>query len=161
MSLIPHPILSAGLVLVWLLLNEFSLGHLVLGLIIALVSSWALGAIEGDRVRWRNPRTVFRLFCIVGLDIIRSNIAVASLILSGGRHGARRSAFIPIPLKMTDPVGLAVLAMIITATPGTAWIEHDTDQNVLLLHVYDVIDEEAWISLIQTRYESLLREIFE
>lgn len=157
---IPHPLLSAALVLVWLLLNSFSLGHLVLGTIIALIGGWAMGAIEPARLRIRKPFKIIALFGIVFVDIIRSNIAVARLILSRDRGGARVSGFVRVPLKIRDPAPLAVLAMILTATPGTAWLEFDAESGVLLLHVFDYRDEEDWVHLVGTRYETLLLEVF-
>lgn len=157
---LPHPILSVSLVFVWLLLNRFSLGHLVLGTGIAVVAGWALGALEPQRLRLRNPRAMVKLFFIVGYDIIRSNIAVAVLILTGGRHGQRHSAFIRVPLRLRSEAALAVLAIIMTATPGTAWLEYDPDSGVLLLHVFDMREGDDWVRLIGDRYESLLLEIF-
>ena len=81
-------------------------------------------------------------------------------MLTNGRHGARRSAFVPIALRLRDPVPLALLAAIVTATPGTAWLEYDPSSGMLLLHVFDMIDEDEWRSLIRDRYEALLMEAF-
>lgn len=158
--LVPHPLLSLALVLMWLLLTRFSLGHLVLGAVIALIAGWALGKVEPERPRLRRIWPLIRLMGIVSVDIIRSNIAVAGLILTRGRHGARKSAFVDIPLRLDDPVPLALLAMIITATPGTAWLEYDEQTGILLLHVFDMVDEAAWQDLIANRYEALLMEAF-
>lgn len=158
--LLPHPLLSLLLILMWLLLTSFSLGHLVLGTLIALIAGWALGKIEPEAPRIRRIWPLIRLMGIVSADIVRSNIAVAALILTGGRKGARRSAFVDIPLRLQDPVPLALLAMIVTATPGTAWLDHDPDSGVLLLHVFDMVDEDGWRHLIRDRYEALLLEAF-
>ncbi len=75
-------------------------------------------------------------------------------------EGGRRSAFVEIPLRLRDPVPLALLAMILTATPGTAWLEYDPETGVLLVHVFDRIDDETWRTLIRDRYEALLLEAF-
>jgi multicomponent K+:H+ antiporter subunit E len=66
-----------------------------------------------------------------------------------------------VPLTLKDPHGLAVLAGIITSTPGTVWVEHDVETGTLTLHVLDLRDENAWIAWVQEPYERLLREIFE
>ncbi len=66
-----------------------------------------------------------------------------------------------ILLDMRNPYGLAALACIITATPGTVWVEYNSADNTLLLHVLDLIDEEQWVRIIKERYESRLMEIFE
>ncbi|NGM46187.1 Na+/H+ antiporter subunit E [Rhodobacter sp. SGA-6-6] len=158
---LPHPLLSLGLVFVWLLLTRFSLGHLILGTVIAGFAGWAFARIEPDRPRIRAYLPLVRLALVVGLDIIRSNWAVALLMLTNGRHGARNSAFVEIPLRLRDPVGLSLLAMIVTATPGTAWLEYDAETGVLLLHVFDMIETDDWPALICGRYEARLLEAFE
>ncbi|PZQ97002.1 MAG: Na+/H+ antiporter subunit E [Cereibacter sphaeroides] len=158
--LVPHPLLSLALLFMWLLLNRFSLGHLVLGTAIALVAGWALSAIEPAGPRPRRLLTSARLFGIVFLDIIRSNIAVAKLILTDRRGNGRQPGFVEIPLRLRDPVPLAILSIIVTATPGTAWVEYDPERSSLLLHVLDLVEEDEWRRLIGDRYEALLLEVF-
>lgn len=158
---LPYPLLSLGLLLMWLLLTQFSAGHLVLGSAIAITAGLVYAKLEPAPIRPRAFWPLLRLAGIVGLDIIRSNIAVAGLMLTNGRHGARRSAFVEIPLRLRNPVGLTLLGIIVTATPGTAWLEYDAASGTLLLHVFDMVDEGDWIALIRDRYEALLLEAFE
>ncbi|VDC23433.1 Na+/H+ antiporter subunit E [Pseudogemmobacter humi] len=158
--LFPHPLLSLALVAVWLLLNSFSLGHLILGTVVATLAARAFAAVEPERVKLRRPMALVKLFFIVGADIIRSNIAVAVLILTRGRHGLRHSAFVEIPLRLRHPAPLSLLAMIVTATPGTAWVDYDEETGILLLHVFDMVDTADWKTLIRDRYEELLLESF-
>jgi multicomponent K+:H+ antiporter subunit E len=159
--LVPHPLLTVGLVLIWLMLTRFSLGHLLLGTIVALVAGWAMSALRPERPNLRRWSAIPPLLAIVGWDILRSNVAVAWLILSGGRGRTRRSGFLHVSLRLRHPSALAILAIIITATPGTAWLEYDRETGVLLLHVFDLVDEAEWLDLIQNRYEARLLEIFE
>jgi multicomponent K+:H+ antiporter subunit E len=159
--LVPHPALSLLLLLMWLLLTRVSAGHLVLGSIIALTAGWAMTGLHPQGSRLRRWDLIAKLVTIVTLDIIRSNIAVAWLIMSGGRNGERRSDFIEIALDLRSQSALAVLAIILTATPGTAWLEYKPTIGTLLLHVFDVVDEATWHDLIKNRYEALLLEIFE
>ena len=91
---------------------------------------------------------------------VRSNFSVMTIILFK-RERNRKSGFLTIPLDILDPMGLAVLATILTATPGSAWLEYNSSQRTLLIHVLDDVDEAAWINLIKNRYEKLLMEIFE
>ncbi len=158
--ILPHPVLSVALALMWLLLTRFSLGHLVLGSAIAVFAGLAFARIEPQAPRIRAWMPLLRLAGIVSVDILRSNWAVARLMLTNGRHGARQSEFVTIPLRLRDPVALAVLAVILTATPGTAWLEYDPEAGTLLLHVFDMIDEDEWRVLIRDRYEALLLEAF-
>lgn len=156
---LPYPLLTAALLLMWMLLNSFSLGQFLLGTAIAVGASRAMAALQPPKPRLRGWRLIPRLAAIVALDILRSNVAVASIILRGRRD--RVSGFVAIPLELRDRTGLAVLACIVTSTPGTAWIDYAPDSGVLLIHVLDLADEKEWRDLIKSRYEALLVEIFE
>jgi multicomponent K+:H+ antiporter subunit E len=159
--IVPHPLLAGGLVLIWLMLTRFSLGHLLLGTAVALVAGWAMSALRPERPNVRRWSAIPGLIGIVAWDILRSNVAVAWLILSGGRGGTRRSGFLEVPLRLRHPSALAILAIIITATPGTAWLEYDRETGILLLHVFDLVNEAEWLDLIQNRYEARFLEIFQ
>lgn len=158
--LIPHPLLSALLLLMWLVLTRFSLGNVVLGGLIALLAGWAMSSLHPERPRLRNWHLMPRLFWTLFVDIIRSNIAVTRLILSEGRNN-RQSAFLEIPLKLTSQSGLGILAIILTATPGTAWVEYVSDTKTLTLHIFDGAEADYYVDVIRKTYEPLLQEIFE
>ncbi|MDI7862143.1 Na+/H+ antiporter subunit E [Rhizobiaceae bacterium n13] len=160
MSVLPYPLLSASLLLMWMTLNSFSIGHFVLGSIIALFASWAMAALRPHRPRIRRWHLLPQLLGIVLYDIIRSNIAVVSIILTG-RTTRRKSDFLTIHLDLKDTTALAILAVILTATPGSAWLEYNSVDGTLLMHVLDLVDDDAWTDLVKNRYEKLLMEIFE
>lgn len=159
--LIPHPLLSAALVLLWLLLTRFTMGHLVLGICIALVAGWSVEHLHPAKPRIRRWRAIPRLMCIVAWDILKSNISVARVLLLGPNHPAYHSGFVELHLQLRDQNALALLAIILTATPGTAWLEYEAEDGHLILHVLDLRSESDWQALIRDRYEALLMEIFE
>jgi multicomponent K+:H+ antiporter subunit E len=158
---LPFPLLTAALLALWLLLTgSVAPGAIVLGGVLAFGAGKALTALNPPKSRFRRPRAALRLALVVLAEIVRSNNAVARIILRPvARH--RRSGFVRIPLDMRAPYGLAALACIITATPGTLWVEYDSADNTMLLHVLDLIDEEEWVRIIKDRYETRLMEIFE
>ncbi len=156
---IPHPLLVLGLTVIWLLLNQsFSPGHMLLGAAIALFASHGLAALQPEPLRIVSVRPIFRLLGTVLADILRSNIAVGRIVLSGKRGV---SEFVRLPLELSNVYALTVLALIITATPGSMWVQFNWSSGILLVHVLDLKDEEEWIRLIKSRYEALLLEIFE
>jgi multicomponent K+:H+ antiporter subunit E len=158
--LVPFPLASTGLVALWLLLNQtFSPGHLLLGGVVALVGGWLLAALELPETRLRRLSPIVRLSGFVAADIVRSNIAVALIVL-GIKERDRTSGFVHIPLDLRQPYGLAILACIITSTPGTLWVSFDEATGSLTIHVLDLIDERDWIRTIKGRYERLLLEIY-
>jgi len=153
------PVLTGTLLVMWLLLNDsLSLGHVLLGLLFAVALAWSSGALRPLTPRIRQAHLALVLLAFVLRDIVRSNIGVARIVL-GGREV--HSGFVNIPLDLTDPHGLAVLAGIVTATPGTVWVDHDAATNTLTLHVLDLKSETEWIDWIKQRYERLLMGIFE
>lgn len=157
--LVPHPLLSAGLTLVWLMLTRFSPGHLLLGGAIALLAGWTVERLHPPRPRIRRWQAIPRLAGRVACDVIVSNLAVARAMVAAGTR--LRSGFVPVRLELRDRNALAVLAIIITATPGTCWLEYDPETGLLLLHVLELDPDEDWQARIRGRYESLLMEIFE
>jgi multicomponent K+:H+ antiporter subunit E len=158
---LPFPLLTASLLAMWLLLaGSAGPGALLLGLLVALLGVRALLALDPERARLRRPRVALELAWVVLVEVVRSNNAVARIILGAGARN-RTSGFVRVPLDMRDPYGLAALACIITATPGTVWVEYDSAESTMLLHVLDLIDEEGWVRIVKDRYERRLMEIFE
>ena len=154
------PLLIPALLVMWLLLNQsIGPGAFVLGAAFALAAAWLARGLEIPDPGFRRPVAAFRLAFAVLIEIIRSNNAVARIILTPGT-GGRRSGFVRIPLDTRHPYSLTALACIVTATPGTLWVEYDSVDNTMLLHVLDLIDEEEWVRIIKERYESRLMEIF-
>ncbi len=158
---LPFPLLTLALLGAWLLLNEsIAMGTVLLGGAFAVFLSRYLLLLEIPRTRLRRLGAVVRLMFVVLAEIVRSNNAVARIILWRGRR-QRSSGFVQIPLEMRNPYGLAALACIITATPGTLWVEYDSTRSIMLLHVLDLVDDEVWVKTIKERYEKELMEIFQ
>jgi multicomponent K+:H+ antiporter subunit E len=159
-AVLPYPLLAAGLAFMWLALSGFTPGHAILAVLVALGASYALQALGETSPRIRRYAAIPELLGIVLYDIVRSNFAVAGIILSGKRR-QRTSGFILVPIRLTNPSALAILSIVLTSTPGTAWLDYNSARGTLLIHVFDLVDEATWVDLIANRYERLLLEIFE
>jgi len=162
---LPFPWLWLSLTALWLLLNQtMSVGHLLLGALSAFVICHGYRLLEAPRAarrgRWRRAAVAVRLLADVAIDIVRSNAAVARIVLGPGAR-ARTAGFLDIPIELRDPLALATLACIVTATPGTSWARYDAERSILTLHILDLIDEATWILIVKDRYEARLRKIFE
>jgi len=146
----------------WLVLNEsLAPGHLLLGAAIALAGVALYDRLQPAANPVRNrPGAALLLLGLVLADVVRSNFAVARIVLGLGAH-SRTAGFLSLPLELRHPGGLAVVACIITATPGTSWVRYDRAANVITIHVLDLVDEQAWIRQFKQRYERHLMEIFE
>ncbi|KQT65947.1 MULTISPECIES: Na+/H+ antiporter subunit E [unclassified Aureimonas] len=159
MSLRPaYPLFALCILAFWLMLNQSaSPGHILLGAGLGLFGSFTLARLQEPGLRPGNPRAVLKLAAHVAVEIVRSNIAVARIVLSGSAK--RRSGFLTVRLELKDPHALAVLSAILTATPGSLWVDFDPTDGRLLLHVLDLIDEETWVGIVKG-YEARLQEIF-
>ena len=156
----PYPLLTLALTVMWLLLQQsWGLGHVLLGFIVAWAASHSMARLQPHKPVIRRPGLVLKLLAVVTIDIVRSNVAVCGIILAGKRRESR-AGFIKMPLELKDPAALAVLSCIITATPGSAWLEYSPAESTVLIHVLDLIDEDEWVKTIKQRYEVLLLEIF-
>ena len=159
--LIPEPLLSATLFALWLLLNQsVSAGNLVLAALVGLALPRLTAPLRPRHARIARPVVLLRLVGAVGFDVVASSLQVARAVLRAGRH-APRSTFVSIPLELRDAHALASLAIITTVVPGTVWSELAADRSSVLLHVFDVADETAFIAHYKERYERPLLEIFE
>jgi len=157
---LPYPLLSLALFAAWLLLNQsMAAAHILLGVALGLAGGRILAALQPPHRRPRRAALALELFFLVLADIVRSNIAVARIVLSPGTK--RTAGFLSLPLELRHPAGLAAVACIVTATPGTSWARYDAARNILTIHVLDLLDEEEWIRIFKHRYERRLREILE
>ena len=159
--LFPAPLLSAALLLLWLLLNRsVSAGQILLGLILGLLIPVLLRGLRPLPVRVSHPLTIIQLALRVVWDTSVSNFNVLRFLLFP-RMRHHPAAFVHIPLDLRDPNGLAVLAMIVCLTPGSAWAELSVDRTMLLVHMLELGDADAVVADIKHRYERPLMEIFE
>jgi multicomponent K+:H+ antiporter subunit E len=157
--LLPHPIASCFIAAVWLALNS-SLAplHLIAAAVLAVLLPLGLGHLLDDPVHVHKPRTAARLALVVAWDLVTANVAVARRVL--GPLGRLRPAFVEVPLDTTHPDAIALLASIITMTPGTVAAEVDEARGRIIVHVLDLDDRAALVAAIKRRYERPLKEIF-
>lgn len=153
-----HPWLTSALVLTWLVLQQsMSVGTLVIGLVVALGLSRLWSRLEPRNVHVRSAGKLLVLGARVCIHIVASNWAVACLIVTRRAH---TPGFVTIALELTEPAALAVLACIITATPGTLWVSHDSQRRLLVIHVLDTASATALVRNIKQGYEPPLLEVF-
>ena len=182
---LPHPRLSLLLAAVWLLLQHSLAAP---QLITAALLGWAVprllsgfladapGPVANTRTRTRTgtgtgtgtPKgwhqrltllgTVGRLCAVVLQDIVAGNLAVARLVLWPGAKP--KPGWVTVPLDLTHPDAILLLALIITNTPGTVSCVVDEAARQIVVHVLDLDDPAALVAEIKQRYEQPIQEIF-
>jgi len=158
--LLPHPLLTVTLVVIWLLLaNQLSVGHLLLGVLLGLAVPLYTARFWPDHVHVRRPLVLLRFIAVVLYDILVANVAVARLIL--GRQERLEPAFLVLPLRLQTDVAISVLANTISLTPGTVSTYLSADRRCLVIHSLHTTDPEEVLATIRQRYEAPLKEILE
>ncbi|RIE00147.1 Na+/H+ antiporter subunit E [Simplicispira hankyongi] len=160
-ALLPAPLLSLALWGLWMVLGRsVDAGQALMGLVLGIAIPLLTRGLRPLPVRVRHPVAIARLALRVAADTIASNLDALRVFLAPGlrRHPA---GFAHVPLELRDPNALAVLAVIVCLTPGTAWAELSSDHSMLLLHVLELGDEAQFVALVKERYERPLMEIFE
>ena len=157
--LLPHPGLSALLVVMWVVMvNDLTFGTLFLGLVFGvlvpiLTAPWWPGR---PQVRFVPALA----YCGVVLwDIIVANFQVAAIILFKPNRDLR-PAWLTIPLELTTPEAITVFAGTISLTPGTVSADVSACGRFLLVHALHAPDPQAEIAKVKARYEARLKDIF-
>lgn len=159
--LLPAPWQSLVLFLVWLLLARSAApADLLLAAVLAVIVPLLTSRLGLRHPPLHRPGAAVRFTIRVMVDVIASNLQVGRDVVRFRRRQPD-SHFVVIPLELQDPVALSLLALVTTIVPGTVWSELAVDRSSLLLHVWDVGDEAAFVARFKQRYETPLREIFE
>ena len=159
--LFPHPFLTLTLIVLWfLLVNELKLGSLVLAAVLGTVIPLLTTAWWPDRPKVKHPLRLASYSLLVLWDVIVANFQVARIVLFMPRAKIQ-SAWITVPLDLTSPEAISLLAGTITMTPGTLTADMSACGRALLVHALHAPDPDATCDDIKARYESRLKRIFE
>ncbi len=160
LKLLPHPILTPILALIWLLLvNRFAPGPILLGLLLGWLIPIFTLRFWPDRIHIHQPLILLRFLALVLYDILAANVNVAFLILRGPRHV--EPAFVVVPLDLRSDLGISLLANTISLTPGTVSSWLSPNRRSLVVHGLDVRDPDLLVATIKRRYEAPLLKVFE
>lgn len=158
--LLPHPLLTLLLAVVWILLqNEFSAGMAVFGLILGIIITKAAAVWWPERPGSIHLGKMFSYAMIVIWDIMVANIQVAWIVLTVP-NARLKPAWVVVPLELKQPEAITVLAGTITLTPGTVSADLSDKGHSLLVHALHTDDPDAVRDEIKQRYERRLLEIF-
>lgn len=158
--LLPHPLLTLMLTVVWTLLqNEVSAGMVIFGLILGIIIPILTSAWWPDRPNgFRMGKMI--IYCLIVIwDIMVANVQVARIVLTRP-NSKLRPAWVVVPLELRQPEAITILAGTITLTPGTVSADLSDAGHSLLVHALDTEDPDAVRDEIKHRYERRLLEIF-
>ncbi|KNG94553.1 Na+/H+ antiporter subunit E [Pseudaestuariivita atlantica] len=158
--LLPHPLLTLILAVVWILLqNEVTAGMAVFGVILGILIPWVTSVWWPDTPKGFRMGKMMSYSLVVIWDILVANIQVAWIVISVP-NARLTPAWIVVPLELKKPEAITVLAGTITLTPGTVSADLSDEGHSLLVHVLHTDDPDAVRDEIKQRYERRLLEIF-
>ena len=142
-KILPHPVLTVMLTVVWLLLvDSVALGSIVMGVILGVIIPSFSAPFWPNRPMLRNPLMIIEYMLVVLWDIVVANVVVAGIILFK-RNKDMRSQWVMVPLALTSPEAITVLAGTITMTPGTVTSMVAADGRSLLVHCLHTDDPDG------------------
>jgi multicomponent Na+:H+ antiporter subunit E len=147
------------LALNWALLTgEFNLENLVAGFVIGFLLLLTLRQAFGGSGYFPKVRNAVAFSLHFVWELLQANLSVARTVLLKPRDKIN-PAFLAIPLEAKTDAEIALLANLITLTPGTLSLDVSTDRTVLYIHTLDVEDVDALRVEIKRGLECGLLEV--
>lgn len=156
--LFPMPYHSLMLFTVWVLLNGFAAGNLLLAAFFALGIPVLVAPLCPKEPVANQPLKIIIYFLRLLVDIVKSNFDVAVRVLQS--NTTLKPGMIAYHLELQGDLPLTILSSTISLTPGTLSADFSKNKSILYVHVLHLDDEQAIIDNIKNRYEQPLKEIF-
>lgn len=153
--------------LVWTLLSwPPDWQHLVVGIVVALLISFATGDMFAKRPHlFKQPKRYFLFFFyylpVFIWECIKANLDVAYRVSHPDKP--IHPGIVKVKTTLRSDTGLTFLANSITLTPGTMSVDIDREEGILYIHWIEVKDKdiERATEIIVSRFEKILKKIFE
>jgi multicomponent Na+:H+ antiporter subunit E len=130
---------------------NFAVGFLM-GLLVLSLSGRDVGAYYVRKIIQSGRFLLFFLW-----ELIKANAKIASYVLRLSEKA--RPAFLALPLEVRTDLEIALLANLITLTPGTLSLDVSSDRKYLFLHAMFVDDPEQFKRQIKEDFESRVLEL--
>ncbi|MCF3935594.1 Na+/H+ antiporter subunit E [Acuticoccus sp. M5D2P5] len=138
--------------------GSFSVVQLLFGFVLGGAALWLIREQIGGVRHFRGAWNALKLGVIFIIELIKSSIHVAILVLSPWRQ--LQPAIIAYPLTVESDAEITLLANLITLTPGTLSIDVSDDRRTLYVHAIDAPNPTEVIEDIKTGFEELILRVF-
>lgn len=98
---------------------------------------------------------------VLGLIFLRE-LALSSVLVARTAFAPNIDivpAIIAVPLDLRTDFGVALVANLVSLTPGTTSLHTSTDGKILYVHALDAVDDEAVIASIKNTFEKWVRKV--
>lgn len=138
--------------LVWCALaGRLTLGDLLVGFAIGYgLLGWLVPSAAARAYVRRWPR-VLAFVVIYTYEVLASSLRIAWEVITP--RPRRRPGIIEVPLDVTTEAEVALLANLVTFTPGTVALDLSEDRTIMIVHDMFIDDPDAARARIKRRYE--------
>jgi multicomponent Na+:H+ antiporter subunit E len=153
--------IAIGLALLWAAMSgSFAGVNLLFGLVLAVIAVALLRSAYAPPRALKKLRQFLSLFWLFLVELMKSAIKVASVVLSPDMKSKLEPAIIAYPLSVTSDAEITLLANLITLTPGTLSLDISQDRKTLYVHALQLGAREAMIADIANGFETKVRELY-
>lgn len=166
MVLLRRPYVPAILAVIWMMLQDvYTVTSFVSGLLVAVLvlvifpvpvlAAQSTASVSPPGVLLRTYRFI-RLILYFVQELLVANWAVVRLVLAPRVN--LKPGVIAMKLRVQKPAQIALLANLISLTPGTLTLEISKDYGTAYLHAIDATDEAATLA-VPRRFEAMIMEV--
>ncbi|MCW5721266.1 MAG: Na+/H+ antiporter subunit E [Devosia sp.] len=141
--------------------GNFSGLNLVFGGLVGGVAVMILRASLRQRGELARLRHIAALTGLFLYELMASAIRVALVVMRPDITAGLRPAVVAVPLSVKSDAEIALLANLITLTPGTLSVDVSEDRSLLYVHALTLASPEALIAEIAGGFEARVREVFQ
>lgn len=158
MNLVPMVALMA---LIWAAITgNFTALNLLLGAAVGVGATLLLRHSFGGAPVLRRLRRILSLTVLFLYELNVSAVRVGLIVLTPDLRSALRPAIVAFPLTVKSDAEIALLANLITLTPGTLSVDVSDDRSTLYVHVLNLASRERLIADIAGGFERKVQEVF-
>lgn len=145
--------------LIWAAVTgSFSLINLVFGFALGAIALSLIREQVGSMGYFSRARRVLALIVLFIYELVLSSIRVARLVLTPNMN--LKPGIFAYPLKVDRDAEIALLANLITLTPGTLSVDVSEDRRTLYVHALDCSDPDQTREDIADGFERKILEAF-
>lgn len=146
------------LAMVWVgMTGSFHAANLALGFVLGYLVLWATPRVARETSYFRKVRQVSEFLWFFVRELVLSAIRVSLEVFTTGSR--TRPGIVRVPLEPASDAEIALLANLLTLTPGSLTLDVAPDRSALYVHAMFVHDAEAVRREVKEGFERRVLEV--
>ncbi|GAA0136495.1 Na+/H+ antiporter subunit E [Paenibacillus sp. YSY-4.3] len=151
-------LLNFLIAVIWMFLNnDWSVSGLVVGYAIGLILIGLFGRLWPQGFYMRKVWAILKLLVLFIRELFKSSFVVIGQVLSPKLN--IRPGIFAYTTELKSDWEVAILANLITLTPGTLTLDVSRDGSILYIHAMDLGDVDELCSEIRSTFEKAIMEV--